>query len=533
MVMSSVYAPTGVVNTNDGLGKILDNVNLISKHVKQCECNDTLMDSGCTSTGAENGMHAKCTVEPELVCGDSMNRSRLIYYHHHLSDSLKGYVSPDYLTSINAGYQSEIQFNTEAAREINIAGCANFCDTATDTPTSDNDTVCFDEFDENSDYFDDIIATEQEFPFVTRECIMGLINRYVNCTPQLETASMRLLLSRDSIDVSTIEPTQVIRYNRSRITRYDGVRDHLENSSVFRGVRQGLSEENTEATPTTPTETAELPKLLVVLDLDETLVHMHDRPNEQFDYLVNIVEPDGCNPERVQFQCASSSIVGFTVHPTMQVSLRPGVLEFFRYLRAHCSSFAVALFTAGTRHYADAILHAIDPLGHVIPRSARFYRDSCVLTSTPSSISHLRASCLGIGSRNRDDTVPQVFLKKDLTVLGWPLSRVVFFDNSLLSFMANPDNGVWVRPWQGAQPYIEGGHVKVVATSRRGFSGLSNVGGQDGLYEFQQIVHLLEELKNVADVRQVLRHKFTIHEIIDAVKGRRGGQATLEGLLLT
>ncbi|EDO08676.1 NLI interacting factor-like phosphatase family protein [Babesia bovis T2Bo] len=492
-----------------------DDTYMISMETDTTVSDDDLFD-GTSMKGVDLlGGHSKSNISA-YPDGDSPLNSKECGFGDPMGNPRSAYHSnPDCsYSTVNGGVHDE---------------CDGICEVSTLTPTSDNDSFYLDDLDESSDYSDDLEPTDQDSLGITLEGMTGLLSRYIDCTPQLQTTSMRLLISGEAINDSTMIPSQVIRFNRNHFIRYGGLRDHLERNPVFKCMRQ-VSDFNDRPSDI-PTE-SNRPKVLVVLDLDETLIHMHDRPAEQHDYLVNIVEHEdnGTLPHQQQ---TNPGVIGFTVHPTMQVSLRPGVLEFFRYLKSNSSRYTVALYTAGTRHYANAILHAIDPDREVIKSSVRFYRDSCEVRPTPTSLFSFRASSLGIGNHHRDDAVPQYYLKKDLSIFGWPLERVVFFDNSLLSFLNNPDNGVWIRPWQGAQPFVNDGRADMLCSTTPNVDDLSKITGQDGLYEFGQIVRLLEECWASDDVRDVLAKKFTLNEVVASVLGTAGNKSVLEALIKT
>ncbi|GBE61077.1 NLI interacting factor-like phosphatase family protein, putative [Babesia ovata] len=422
--------------------------------------------------------------------------------------------------------------NTQNACRDENAGCAALCDATTLTPTSD-DPTCMDEFNESGDESDNTAESSSSTPSVSPECMMGLLSRYIDCTPQLHTTSMRLLMTRESVGNADVIPSQVIRYNHTKLVRYEGLRDFLEEEPLFKCLKPELPDMDSDEEPSVTSDEGDLPKLLVVLDLDETLVHMHERPNDHYDYMVNIVERDENDSSTSKEKTYKPEIFGFTVHSTMNVSLRPGVLEFFKYLKSRSSQLTVALYTAGTRQYANAIIHALDPECEVISPSVRYFRESCEVSSTPLSLRCLPANCIGIGNHHRDEPVPPFFLKKDLQIFDWPLSRVVFFDNSLLSFMNNPENGVWIRPWRGAQPFIDDGSLELKIEPAPVQKEGRSLPGQDGLYEFTQVVRLLEELANERDVRESLRRKFTLCDVVAAALDNEDESDRLDVLLMT
>ncbi|KAK1937683.1 NLI interacting factor-like phosphatase family protein [Babesia divergens] len=412
-------------------------------------------------------------------------------------------------------YHHNIEFVHELCEDSQSMPYDTYCDTATLTPTSEDEALFFENPAECAYESGADVSKGGDHSLVSSECIAGLLSRYIDSTPALQSTSMRLLITKSAIGGTDMIPSQIIRYNIANTVNYDNLRTYLEMSPVFNCVRVPSSVSDARPTegPQHVGSDEHLHKLLIVLDLDETLVHMHDRPHDHFDYLVNIVEDDDADGV-YDSMVSNPDVVGFIVHPTMQVSLRPGVLEFFKYLRANSSLYQVALYTAGTRHYANAIMHALDPDYEVISPGVRYYRDSCEVSPTPHTLRGVPASRLGLGIHHREECVPPFYLKKDLEIFGWPLERVVFFDNSLLSFMNNPDNGVWIKPWRGVQPFIDKGMATVDYCSDRSMPRETGIPGQDGLYEFGQIVRLLEELKDERDVREALRQRFTLSELV-------------------
>ncbi len=109
---------------------------------------------------------------------------------------------------------------------------------------------------------------------------------------------------------------------------------------------------------------------------------------------------------------------------------------FFRpYLRSFLEAvsgiFEVVVFTAASREYADQILDSIDPQNRLI--RYRLYRESCLECSAHPLF---------------DDTKIYV---KDLRILGRDLSKVILIDNSLLSVIRQPDNGIVCNPYNGSE----------------------------------------------------------------------------------
>lgn len=138
------------------------------------------------------------------------------------------------------------------------------------------------------------------------------------------------------------------------------------------------------------------PKVSLVLDLDETLVHSST---------LAVDAPDHIFPVNLR-----------NVSYTVYARLRPHFVEFMERV---CDIFEVIVFTASQRVYAEELLNRIDPKGRYFHH--RVYRDSCII-------------------------VDGNYLK-DLTVLGRDLNHTIIVDNSPISFSYQLDNGVPIESW--------------------------------------------------------------------------------------
>jgi CTD small phosphatase-like protein 2 len=136
----------------------------------------------------------------------------------------------------------------------------------------------------------------------------------------------------------------------------------------------------------------------VVFDLDETLIHCVDDPNEPADVRLSIVFPSG-----------EVTLVG--------INIRPYAVEA---LKAANQEFEVIVFTASHSCYADVVLDYLDPDHSLIHH--RFYRQHCILVDS-AYIKDLR-----IFSNRR-------------------LENVVLVDNASYSFGYQLDNGIPIISW--------------------------------------------------------------------------------------
>jgi len=146
-------------------------------------------------------------------------------------------------------------------------------------------------------------------------------------------------------------------------------------------------------------------KKVLVLDLDETLVHATTKPikNAAYDMVLDVVlEGISCR---------------------FYVKKRP-FLDMF--LRQVCESFDVVVFTASLRTYADPVIDMIDPKRLI---KLRLFRDSCI---------------------NREG----VYIK-DLRTICSDLSKIIIIDNSPIAYSWNKENAIPITDWFADNPKDE------------------------------------------------------------------------------
>eukprot|EP01013_Petalomonas_cantuscygni_P044622 TRINITY_DN924_c0_g1_i1.p1 TRINITY_DN924_c0_g1~~TRINITY_DN924_c0_g1_i1.p1 ORF type:complete len:439 (-),score=58.84 TRINITY_DN924_c0_g1_i1:968-2284(-) len=135
---------------------------------------------------------------------------------------------------------------------------------------------------------------------------------------------------------------------------------------------------------------------LLVLDLDETLVHSSFRP---------VTVPDIVLPVELH---------GTQYH--VYVKKRPYVHEF---LEAVAQRWEVCVFTASVSQYADPLLDKLDPTGTLIQH--RLFRQHCAFVNG--------------------------LYVKDLDRMNRPLERVVILDNSPTAYLFHPNNALPILSW--------------------------------------------------------------------------------------
>ncbi|OHS92839.1 NLI interacting factor-like phosphatase family protein [Tritrichomonas foetus] len=99
------------------------------------------------------------------------------------------------------------------------------------------------------------------------------------------------------------------------------------------------------------------------------------------------------------------------------IQFRPGLFEF---IHAISNYFEIYFFTSSTFEYGNQIIDLIDP---TIPSSRRLFRDSCKFICG--------------------------YPVKDLSLINYPLSKVVLVDDTEGSALLNPNNLIRIDPWNG------------------------------------------------------------------------------------
>ena len=143
-------------------------------------------------------------------------------------------------------------------------------------------------------------------------------------------------------------------------------------------------------------------KKLLILDLDETLVHTSFQP-----IFINniIIEPD-----------ITLKIFFDNKYYNLYVLIRPYVYEF---LREMSKIFIIYIFTASIKEYANPLLNELDK-NNVI--SKRFYRENCTLTKEGKYV-------------------------KNLNNFKYNLKDIILLDNNPISYSFNKNNGIPIKTW--------------------------------------------------------------------------------------
>ena len=139
--------------------------------------------------------------------------------------------------------------------------------------------------------------------------------------------------------------------------------------------------------------------------------------------------------------------------------------EFFDYIANECEG---VIYSTGSKVYVDKVMDVIDPDRTIFKH--RLYQESCGL--------------IEYDEENLKELVK--FIDED--ILGRDEKRTVLLDTKYLCFWPNPDNAMPVKEFVGSKK-------------------------EDN--ELQSVINLLEDLKDVSDVREVLKEKYFIRKTLE------------------
>lgn len=148
-------------------------------------------------------------------------------------------------------------------------------------------------------------------------------------------------------------------------------------------------------------------KKLLVLDLDETLVHCETNEN-------NLVSCDKIISIKLSEQ--KEKKIG--------INIRPNLSYFLNKVKKY---YVLVLYTASLKQYTDAVLSVIDPEG------VYFKYILC------------RHHCKSISFVNNNKE--EVYYVKDLRIFNIHMNSIVIVDNSILSFVFQINNGIPILPF--------------------------------------------------------------------------------------
>ncbi|KAJ4819766.1 CTD small phosphatase-like protein [Rhynchospora pubera] len=211
----------------------------------------------------------------------------------------------------------------------------------------------------------------------------------------------------------------------SQLLAYVGLRHPLLSSSATSAATSAaipfvpLSTEEVPTDTPPPCQKESLDKLVVVLDLDETLVCAYETSSLPALLRSQAIES---GIKCFELECTSSDKEADGKQKVNHVTVfeRPGLHEFLQ----QTSEFAdLILFTAGLEGYAKPLVDKIDLHKKFL---SRLYRPSTVTTEYREHV-------------------------KDLSCLAKDFSRIVIVDNNPFSFLLQPLNGIPCVPFSATQ----------------------------------------------------------------------------------
>lgn len=212
--------------------------------------------------------------------------------------------------------------------------------------------------------------------------------------------------------------------------------------------------------------------LVVVLDMDECLIHSHFLQGTGAKFAHQVREKGSSTSPADDMTSKSVDTFKITLPDGERVLVheRPHLHEF---LREVSSRYETHIFTAAMKVYAKPVLDNLDPHGEIF--SGIWYRESCQLdTNMGAYIKNLGLLC---ESYDNDKERQQ------------RLNRTVLVDNNPLSFLANPEHGILVSSF-----YDDWRDTTLPA-----------------------VLDLLHELDKHEDVRPVLDAKFRLRQALDDI----------------
>jgi CTD small phosphatase-like protein 2 len=220
-----------------------------------------------------------------------------------------------------------------------------------------------------------------------------------------------------------------------------------------------------EATAVLEDDRAYESDLVVVLDMDECLIHSKFLSDQAVKY-AHQTRQERWVKRDLQPPSVDSFHIKLPDGDLVHVNQRPHLRSFIDHVT---DRYETHIFTAAMEVYAKPVLDMLDPYGTKFSR--RWYRDSCVQTKEGAYV-------------------------KNLGVLQKNEARIVLVDNNPLSFLTHPRNGILVSSF-----YDDPQDKSLLA-----------------------VLQLLEELEGHEDVRPLLDQRFGLKTALeDLTKGKVAG----------
>ncbi len=221
------------------------------------------------------------------------------------------------------------------------------------------------------------------------------------------------LVKTDISHSSKIKPASSSPSQKSKIATHQNL-NRAQLPTIDMILEDSSTEPAKESTPLSITlRSPDLPRLLVLFDLDETLIRTD-------------IDGEPWGPFTADFELR----LGFENTKRFKVSVRPFVRQLLETLARFCD---LGVFTASKAGYADSIIDVVDP-NQVISR--RYYRTDCERQQGVGYVKVLQS------------------LGNDID-----LSRTVLVDNFVSCFSRNIANGIPILPYYGDKSDTQIAHL--------------------------------------------------------------------------
>jgi Dullard-like phosphatase family protein len=257
------------------------------------------------------------------------------------------------------------------------------------------------------------------------------------------------------------------------------------NSSNNNGIHVDIRSRSNN--PRRQTHTSNGPKqynsdMIVVLDMDECLIHSKFLSNEQDAqlYAYQLRQQAQHNEPAESGFVSDSFRVCLHDGTLVHVHVRPGLYEFLKLV---CSRYETHIYTAATSIYADAVLDHLEAkinensVTNDTGFAGRWYRQHCTFDSSRRAY-----------VKDLNNLWPRIQYQQNRPVNDKSLlSRAVLVDNNPLSFLSNPENGILVSSF---------------------FTD-----GQDSA--LPEVWNVLQQLEDKHDVRPTLTEKYDLKTMLN------------------
>ncbi|KAL7453119.1 hypothetical protein ACHAWC_004801 [Mediolabrus comicus] len=279
----------------------------------------------------------------------------------------------------------------------------------------------------------------------------------------------------------------MLRASRSYANGATDTKNGLNGNSSAR-VDQNTSENSSDET-----KKGYSSDLVVVLDMDECLIHSQFLSDQLVDKYRQVEDRPATSSSSSFHQGEEAESIILSTCQSFRISLPDGDLVNVNkrpnldiFLKEITSRYETYIFTAAMEVYASPVLDVLDPNNEMF--RGRFYRDTCVYS--PDLGVYAKDLCEVLRQRKviiNSEEMKEECYDDENNCLECDERRVVLVDNNPLSFLPNPSNGILV-------------------------SSFYDDPKDDTL---EAVMELLYELDESDDVRPILDEKFGLKDALN------------------